>query len=613
MTIKPQTHIRNVAIIAHVDHGKTTLVDAMLRYSHVFRDNQHVVDLVMDSDPQERERGITILAKNTAIGYGDVIVNIIDTPGHVDFSGEVERVVNMADGCLLLVDAVDGPTPQTRYVLKTAMAQGLRPIVVINKIDRPTTRIPETLGAIQDLFLELATDADQLDFPVLYASAREGYAIANLDDTPLDLAPLFEAIVGHIPAPHADPEGPFQLLVAALDYDSHLGPIAIGRVFRGGVGRGESVVLLDGNGGDAESKVDHVFLFRDLTRREVDAAGPGEIVALSGIRGVAIGDTLADPAAPEPLGRIAIEEPTIKMTFGVNSSPFAGREGKYATSRMLWDRLERELQTNVSLRVERTANADQFLVSGRGELHLSVLIERMRREGLEFQVSKPEAITRYVDGQLHEPYERLTVESREEFIGQLTEELSARLGVMTDMAHDGDGNVRIEYTIPTRGLIGFRSFFLRVSRGNGVMHTELLAAEPVRGEVKAVRGGAIVAIDTGVAMTYGIKNAQERGDTFVDPQTPVYGGMVVGVQNRGRDLALNICKERKATNVRSSTQEIVERLEPTVRFSLEEALDFVATDELVEITPKSVRIRKRELSSEERYRDKRGRARAASA
>jgi GTP-binding protein len=613
MTLAPQQHLRNVAIIAHVDHGKTTLVDAMLRYSQVFRENQHVVDLVMDSDPQERERGITILAKNTAIGYQGVTVNIIDTPGHVDFSGEVERVVNMADGCLLLVDAVDGPMPQTRYVLKTAMAQGLRPIVVINKIDRPTARIAETVEAVQDLFLELATDADQLDFPVLYASAREGYALTHLDDTPVDLGPLFEAIIGHIPAPHVDPEGPLQLLVAALDYDNHLGAIAVGRVYRGRVQRGTQAVLLDGNGNSSESKVDHLFLFRDLARHEVDTASAGDIVAVSGIRGVAIGDTIADPATPEALSRISIEEPTVQMTFGVNTSPFAGRDGKYATSRMLWDRLDREIQTNVGLRVERTDNADQFLVSGRGELHLSVLIEKMRREGMEFQVSKPEAITRRIDGKLHEPYELLTIDTREEFIGALTEELASRLGLMSDMRHDGNGDVSIQYKIPTRGLIGFRSFFLRASRGNGVMNTELLEMETVRGEVKAVRGGAIVASESGTAMTYGIKNAQERGDTFIDPQTPIYEGMVVGVQNRGKDLELNICKERKVTNVRSSTQEIVDRLEPAVKFSLEESLDFVSTDELVEVTPKNVRLRKRTLRSIERYRDKRGQARAASA
>ena len=604
----PQPYLRNVAIIAHVDHGKTTLVDAMLKFSRVFRENQQVPELIMDTNPQERERGITILAKNTAIAYKGVKVNVVDTPGHVDFSGEVERVINMTDGCLLVVDAVDGPMPQTRYVLKTALSQGLRPVVVVNKIDRREARVEETVSAVQDLFLDLAADAAQLDFPVLYASARGGYALAGLEDRPGDMGPLFDAILEHIPPPTVDPAGPLQMLVAALDFDNHLGQIAIGRVFRGSLCRNAAVALLGRDGAVSHFKADHLFSFRDLARHEVESVAAGDIVAVTGIRGAVIGDTIASPEAPEALARIAIEDPTVKMTFGVNTSPFSGKEGKYAASRVLWARLQRELQTNVSLRVERTDGADEFLVSGRGELHLSVLIEDMRREGLEFQVSKPEAVTRLVGGELHEPYELLTVDTREEYFGPLTEELASRLGQMTDMQNDGDGNVRFTFKLPTRGLIGFRSFFLRTSRGNGVMNSEYLGMEPLHGSLESTRPGVLVAAETGTAVTYGLRNAQERGDTFVDPQTPVYRGMIVGVHGRERDLDVNVCKERKVTNMRSSTQEIAVRLDPPTKFSLEEALDFAAGDELVEVTPKSIRLRKRELDPERRHRQARIRA-----
>ena len=611
MTEAPQTHLRNIAIVAHVDHGKTSLVDAMLRYSHVFRPDQHVADLIMDSDPQERERGITILAKNTGIKYGDVMVNIIDTPGHADFSGEVERVVNMADGCLLVVDAVEGPMPQTRYVLRIALQQGLRPILVINKIDRPTADSAAALSAVQDLFLELATDPDQLDFPVLYTSARNQYALTEEGDTPKDMAPLFDAIVDRVPPPIADPDAPLQLLVAALDYDNYLGQIAVGRVSRGRITKGEQVVLI-GHDDDAPTyRVERLFTFRDLARLEIESASAGEIVALSGLRDVRIGDTVASPTAPESLERMKVEEPTVRMTFSVNTSPFSGREGQYATSRMLWDRLQRELQTNVALRVERTDSADEFLVSGRGELHLSVLIEKMRREGIEFQVSRPEAVTRIIDGKLHEPYELLFLETRDDYIGPVTEDLSSRLAHMVDMQSDGSGNVRLQFRLPTRGLIGFQSFFLRAARGNGQMNTEFIGMEPVAGVVKNARSGAVVSAEGGIAVTNGLQNAQERGETFVEPQTPVYQGMIVGRHNRERDMDLNVCKERKMTNIRSATQEIVERLAPAVKFSLEEALSFITEDELVEVTPKSIRMRKRILSPDERYRVQRARARAS--
>ena len=611
MTEAPQTHLRNIAIVAHVDHGKTSLVDAMLRYSHVFRPDQHVADLIMDSDPQERERGITILAKNTGIKYGDVMVNIIDTPGHADFSGEVERVVNMADGCLLVVDAVEGPMPQTRYVLRIALQQGLRPILVINKIDRPTADSAAALSAVQDLFLELATDPDQLDFPVLYTSARNQYALTEEGDTPEDMAPLFDAIVDRVPPPIADPDAPLQLLVAALDYDNYLGQIAVGRVSRGRITKGEQVVLIGHDDNAPAYRVERLFTFRDLARHEIESASAGEIVALSGLRDVRIGDTVASPTAPEPLERMKVEEPTVRMTFSVNTSPFSGREGQYATSRMLWDRLQRELQTNVALRVERTDSADEFLVSGRGELHLSVLIEKMRREGIEFQVSRPEAVTRIIDGKVYEPYELIFLETRDDYIGPVTEDLSSRLAHMVDMQSDGSGNVRLQFRLPTRGLIGFQSFFLRAARGNGQMNTEFIGMEPMAGVVKNARSGAVVSAEGGIAVTYGLQNAQERGETFVEPQTSVYQGMIVGRHNRERDMDLNVCKERKMTNIRSATQEIVERLAPAVKFSLEEALSFITEDELVEVTPKSIRMRKRILSPDERYRVQRARARAS--
>ena len=610
MALSLQNNFRNVAIVAHVDHGKTTLIDAMLKFSKIFRENQAVDNLIMDSNPQERERGITILAKNTAIGYKGVTLNIIDTPGHVDFSGEVERVVNMADGCLLVVDAVDGPMPQTRYVLKMAMQQGLRPVVVINKIDRSSAEVDSTIEAVNDLFLDLATEADQLDFPIVYASAKEGYALAALSEDPNDMAPLFDAIIEHIPGPMADPGGEAQMLVTALDYDNHLGQIAIGRISRGMISKGDALVLLDETDVPIQCRADYIFSFRDLGRHEVEQVVAGDIAAIAGVKGVTIGDTITSPLAPDPLERIAIEEPPVKMTFAVNTSPFSGKDGKYATSRVLWDRLQRELQTNVSMRVERTESADEFTVSGRGELHLSVLIENMRREGMEFQVSKPEAIITIIDGSSYEPYERIIIDTPQEFVGVLTEELSSRMGQVEDMQNDGDGNIRVVYVLPTRGLIGFRSFFLRATRGSGIMSSELLASQRVQGEIRSTRFGAMVASESGVALSYGIRNAQERGQTFIDPNTPVYEGMVVGMHNRDRDLEVNIAKERKMTNMRSPTAEVYERLEPAVKFSLEESLDFIASDELAEITPSNIRLRKRVLKADERRRMGRTKSRA---
>ena len=602
MAIQAKKGIRNLAIIAHVDHGKTTLVDALLKQGQVFRPNQVVGELIMDSNPLERERGITILAKNTAVTYGGVKINIIDTPGHADFSGEVERIMNMADGCLLLVDAVDGPMPQTRYVLQQALRQNVKPMVVINKIDRPEARVAEVMELVQDLFLDVATDPEQLDFPILFASARNGYVVANLDDPREDMKPLFDAILESVPPPAVDENGSLQMLVAALDYDNYLGQIAIGRIFRGSLKVGGNVSLVRVEGGVTHHTLDRVFEFRGLERLPVQESQAGDIVAVSGVKNVSIGDTIADAELPEALPPIEIEEPTVMMTFGVNSSPFMGKEGEHCTSRMLRDRLMRELRTNVSLRVETTSSPDEFLVSGRGELHLSILVETMRREKFEFQVSRPEPVTKVVDGQIHEPYERLFIETRSDFIGAITENLSDRLARLVDMKSDGDGNANLEYDIPTRGLIGFRSFFLRATRGNGVMNSVFTGYELMKGEVKSTVSGVLVASEAGTSVTNGLLNAQGRGSTFVEPGTQVYEGMIIGMHPRDEDIEINVCKEKKLTNMRSSTADIVKRLSPSVKMSLEEQLDFISSDELVEVTPKSYRLRKKELSSLRRHR-----------
>jgi GTP-binding protein len=594
--------IRNVAIIAHVDHGKTTLVDGLLKQSHIFRDNQQVGELIMDSNELERERGITILAKNTAITYRDIKINIIDTPGHADFGGEVERVLNMADGCLLLVDAVEGPMPQTRFVLKKALELGLRPIVVINKIDRRDARIQQVLDWTQDLFLELATRDDQLDFPVLYAIAREGIARLSPDDTNTDLEPLFETIVNVVPAPVVEEDAPFQMLVTTLDYDDYKGKYAIGRITRGSVRPGMAVAHLSREGGMKRGRVGQVFTWRGLARIEVEEATAGDIVALTGIADANISDTIADFDNPEALPTLAIEEPTLKMTFGVNTSPFGGREGKFSTSRQLRARLYRELETNVSLRVEDGNTADEFIVSGRGELHLSILIETMRREGYELQVSRPEVITHNEDGRVLEPMERLVIDTRENYIGAISETLAIRKGRMANMVYDGQGNVRLEYDIPTRGLIGFRNAFLTLTQGNGAMSSMLTDYSPWLGLIGIARNGALIASEAGVAVTYGLNNAQQRGQTFIEPGTPVYEGMIVGLNARPDDLAVNVCKEKKATNIRSSTSDIAVRLSPIVDLSLEQSLDFINNDELVEVTPQNVRLRKRLLTQHERAR-----------
>ncbi|MDD5082244.1 MAG: translational GTPase TypA [Dehalococcoidales bacterium] len=593
--------IRNIAIIAHVDHGKTTLVDAMLKQSHVFRDNQQVGELIMDHNALEREKGITIMAKNTAILYRGVKINIIDTPGHADFSGEVERVISMADGCLLLIDSVEGPMPQTKFVLRQAFEKGLRPIVVINKIDRSNSRVAEVLNLTQDLFLELAANSDQLDFQVLYASAKQGTAVTELSTPGSDITPLFERILEEVPPPQIE-DGPFQMLVSNLDYDSHKGKIAIGRIRRGKVAPHDPVVCLGADGSAVRYEISQVFTHLGLARLEVPVAEAGDIAAVTGLDKVNIGDTIASPEQPEALPRIEIGEPTVEMTFGVNTSPFAGREGRFSTTRQLRERLYKELETNLSLRVQDTDSPDTFLVKGRGELHLAILIETMRREGYEFEVSKPEAITKTVNGQLMEPMESLIIDTREEHIGVLTGLLSKRQAQLANMGNNGQGGVRLEFRIPTKGLIGFRGDFLIATRGEGIMNTIFLGYEPWHGDMVSSRSGVLVASEAGVAVTYGLNNAQGRGLTFVEPGTSAYEGMIVGLNPRSQDIAINICKEKKKTNVRSSTSDIAIKLTPPVKLSLEQAIDFINEDELVEVTPENVRLRKKLLTETQRLR-----------
>ncbi len=593
--------IRNIAIIAHVDHGKTTLIDAMLKQSHVFRDNQQVGELIMDQNTLEREKGITIMAKNTAVIYRGVKINIIDTPGHADFSGEVERVINMADGCLLLVDSTEGPMPHTKFVLAQALKYGLKPIVVINKTDRENTRIGEVLNLTQDLFLELATSADQLDFPVLYASGKEGTVATEPSIKGKDISPLFECILEKVPPPQIE-GGPFQMLVSNLDYDSHKGQIAIGRIWRGQVAIHDSVVCISAAGNRRYYEINEVFIHFGLERVKVAGAEAGDIIAVTGIERVTIGDTIASPDRPEALPRIDIGEPTVEMTFSVNTSPLAGREGRFTTTRQIRERLYKELETNLSLRVQDTDSSDTFLVKGRGELHLAILIETMRREDYEFEISKPEAITRIVEDKLMEPVETLRINTKAGYIGVLTEMLSNRQAQLMDMRSDGN-NVHFEYHIPTKGLIGFRSAFLTTTRGEGIMNTSFLSYKPWRGEVTSTRSGVLVASEPGEAITYGLNNAQGRGITFIEPGTLVYEGMIVGMNTRSQDIAVNVCKEKKKTNVRSSTSDFAIKLSHPVRLSLEQTIDFIKKDELVEVTPENIRMRKKLRTQTQRLRN----------
>ena len=598
-----QNQIRNIAIIAHVDHGKTTLVDQFFKQSGMFRNNQAMAERVMDSMDLEKERGITITAKNGSFRYKDFWINIIDTPGHADFSGEVERVLSMADGCLLLVDSIEGPMPQTKFVLRLAMKMGLKPIVVINKIDRRNSRMAEVLKLTEDLFLELAISADQLDFPVLYASAREGTVVTELGMKGKDVTPLLECILGKVPPPKIE-SGSFQMLVSNLAHDSHKGKIAIGRIWRGKVAPHQLVVSMGADGSVTHYEISEVFTYLGLKHLKVEEAEAGDIVAVTGLDKVNIGDTIASLEQTEALPRIEIGEPTVEMTFGVNTSPFAGREGHFCTTRQLWARLYRELETNLSLKVQGTDSRDTFLVKGRGELHLAILIETMRREGYEFEVSKPKAITKIIDGKLVEPVEVLTIDTKDEYLGVLTEMLSKRQAQLTDMRNDGHDDVRLVFHVPTKGLIGFRTVFSTATHGESIMNTTFLGYETYHGDIISTRNGALVASEQGTAVTYGLNNAQGRGCTFIEPGTLVYEGMVIGLNSQPKDIAINVCKEKKKTNVRSSTSDIAIKLAPPVQLSLEQAIDFINDDELVEVTPGNIRLRKRLLTQAQRSKDR---------
>ena len=591
--------IRNIAIIAHVDHGKTTLVDAMLRQSGVFRANETVAERVMDSNELERERGITILAKNTAIFYHDVKINIVDTPGHSDFGGEVERALKMVDGVMLLVDASEGPLPQTRYVLGKALEAKLPPIVVINKIDRADARPQEVLNEIYDLFIDLDAKEEQLDFPILYTNAKTGTAAMDIQPGP-DLRPLFDAIVNTIPPPKGDPSGPLQILVANLDYSDYLGRLAIARVFNGKMFTGEEVAIAKLDGSLQKTKITKLFSFSGLKRTDITETELGDIVAVAGVEGITIGETITDVASPAPLPSIAIDEPTIAMLFTVNTSPFAGKEGQYVTSRNLRERLEKELLTNVSLRVEDTGTTDSFKVLGRGELQLSILIEMMRREGYELMVGKPEIVTKRIDGKLMEPVEHLTIDVPEEFVGVVMEQLGSRKGEVTNMHNHGYGRVRIEFRVPSRGLIGLRSQLLTDTRGTIVMNSLFDGYTEWQGEIPHRLTGALIADRPGTSTAYALWGLQERGELFVGPGIDLYEGMIIGENAKDTDLDVNAVREKKLTNMRASTADEAIRLVPFKPLNLEQALEFIADDEFVEVTPKCLRLRKKILQANKR-------------
>ncbi|MEP6921550.1 MAG: translational GTPase TypA [bacterium] len=596
--------IRNIAIIAHVDHGKTTLVDAMLRQSGTFRDNETVRDRVMDSMDLERERGITIMAKNTAVRYGAIKINIVDTPGHADFGGEVERVLKMVDGVMLLVDAAEGCLPQTRFVLRKALEARLPAIAVVNKIDRQDARAAEVVDEIYELFLDLDATNEQIEFPILYAISREGVAKKQIADESTDLRALFEQIVTTIPTPKAIRSDSLQLLVANLDYSDYVGRLAIGRIFSGEIAIGDEVVVIKREGEVKKVRISQLYVFEGLKRESVERAGLGEIVALAGFEDIEIGDTITSAENPQPLPVIAVDEPTISMIFGVNNSPFAGKEGKFVTSRQLKERLDKEILGNVAIRVESMEMPDQFKVSGRGELQLAILIEMMRREGYEMQVSKPQVITREIDGELHEPIEMVVIDCPDEFIGVVTEAMGRRKGQMTKMVNHGTGRVRLEFETPSRGLIGFRSEFLTETKGTGLVNTLFLRWDKWQGALRGRATGSLVADRTGETTTYALFNLQERGSLFARPGIRVYEGMVVGENARAVDLDVNAIKEKKLTNMRSSSADDAMRLVPVKELSLEQALEFIADDELVEVTPKTIRLRKRVLRANERPKRK---------
>ncbi|MDA0268569.1 MAG: translational GTPase TypA [Cyanobacteria bacterium] len=584
--------IRNVAIIAHVDHGKTTLVDALLRQSGIFREGEEIPDCVMDSNDIERERGITILSKNTAVHYKDTLINIVDTPGHADFGGEVERVLGMVDGCILIVDANEGPMPQTRFVLKKALEKGLRPIVVLNKIDRPQADPHNATNKVLDLFIELGADDDQCEFPYLYASGMAGFAKNALDDDSEDMKPLFEAILDHVPPPVGDPTKPFQLQVTTIDYSEYLGRIVIGKVHNGVIHMGQQAALLTREGKIVKSKISKLLGFEGLKRVDIETASAGQIVAIAGFSGANIGETIACPENPEALPLISVDEPTLGMTFAVNDSPFAGQEGKFVTSRQIRDRLMRELETNVALRVEETDSPDRFAVSGRGELHLGILIENMRREGYEFQVSQPQVIFREVNGQPREPYELLVLDVPEDGVGGCIERLGQRRGEMQDMRVTGNGRSTLEFVVPARGLIGFRGEFMRITRGEGLMNHSFLEYRAMSGDVDTRRNGVITSFDEGTATFYALKNGEDRGLFFITPGTKVYKGMVIGECNRPQDVELNVCKTKQLTNHRAATGDELVQLQAPMEMGLERALEYISSDEMVEVTPESIRIRK---------------------
>lgn len=593
--------LRNIAIIAHVDHGKTTLVDAMLKQSGIFRANEHVEERVMDSNALERERGITILAKNTAVMHNGTKINILDTPGHADFGGEVERVLTMVDGVLLLVDAYEGPMPQTKYVLRKALERNLKPIVVINKIDRPDQRVNEVIDEVLDLFIELNANDDQLEFPVVLTSARNGIAKLSMEDESDNLEPLFRVILENIPAPDVDTEAPLQMLVNTLDYDDYVGRIVVGRVVRGTIHNGENIMLMD-NSNNRKAKIGRLYTYQGLKRVEVDEVAAGDIVALIGLADANIGDTIADAENPEKLEGISIDEPTLSMVFSVNTSPFAGREGEFVTSRHLRERLFKEVKTNVAMRLEETESPDSYIVKGRGELHLSILIETMRREGYELQVGKPKVIThRDEEGNLLEPMEALTIDVPQDFMGAVMEGLGLRkaeLQNMTEMA----GYLRMEFLIPARGLIGFRNQFLTDTKGNGIMNHVFAGYAPYKGDIPGRTRGSLVAFEAGETTSYGISNAQERGTMFIVPGEQVYEGQIIGENSREDDMDVNPCKKKHVSNMRASGSDEAIRLIPPKTFSLEQALEHINDDELVEVTPKSIRMRKKILDRVERGR-----------
>lgn len=594
--------IRNIAIIAHVDHGKTTLVDAMLKQSHVFRENEQVQERVMDSNDQEKERGITILSKNTSVMHDDIKINIVDTPGHADFGGEVERVLKTVDGVLLLVDAFEGAMPQTREVLKKSLALGLKPIVVINKIDRPGALPEKVVDQVIELFIELEASDEQLDFPVVYASAKNGIAKRDLKDETEDLSCLFETIINTIQAPDCDEEGPAQMLVSNIDYDDYVGRIAVGRIERGIIKNGMPVSICGKEDKVTQGRIAKVYTHVGLNKVEVEEAKAGDIIELAGLANISIGDTICDFEHPEKIPFVDIDEPTVSMTFSVNNGPFAGKEGQFITSRHIRDRLFKELERNVSLRVKETESPDSFEVSGRGELHLSVLIETMRREGFELMVSRPKVIFKEIDGVKCEPIEQLVVNVPDDCVGNVIEKLGKRKAEMTNMEPAEDGHTKIEFKIPARGLIGYRTEFLTDTKGEGTMNHIFDSYEPFKGEIQARVRGTIIAFENGKSVTYGLYNAQDKGDLFIGPGVEVYEGMIVGLNARGEDLAINVCKEKHLTNTRASGSDEALRLVPPIQMSLEKAIEFIQDDELVEITPENIRLRKKILDSKERER-----------